>query len=61
MALIDAASPDVEGGANRVDGYQYGVILNVDGERFVDEGEDARAHTYAKFGRRIFEQPEHRA
>ncbi|WP_231186555.1 FAD-dependent tricarballylate dehydrogenase TcuA [Haladaptatus sp. DYF46] len=59
MALIDAASPDVEGGANRVDGYQYGVILNDHGERFVDEGEDARAHTYAKFGRKIFEQPNH--
>ena len=59
MALIDADSPDVEGGANRVDGYQYGVILNDDGERFVDEGEDARAHTYAKFGRKIFEQPNH--
>jgi tricarballylate dehydrogenase len=61
MAIIDAGSPDVEGGANRVDGYQYGVILNVEGERFVDEGEDARAHTYAKFGREIFEQPDHRA
>ncbi|WP_435156691.1 FAD-dependent tricarballylate dehydrogenase TcuA [Haladaptatus sp. DFWS20] len=59
MALIDAESPDVEGGANRVDGYQYGVILNDHGERFVDEGEDARAHTYAKFGRLIFEQPNH--
>lgn len=61
MALIDAGAPAFEGGANRVDGYQYGVILNVNGERFVDEGEDARAHTYAKFGRRIFEEPEHRA
>lgn len=61
MALIDANSPDVGGGANRVDGYQYGVILNVEGERFLDEGEDARAHTYAKFGRRIFEEPRHRA
>lgn len=59
MALIDAESPDVEGGANRVDGYQYGVILNDRGERFVDEGEDARAHTYAKFGRLIFEEPNH--
>lgn len=59
MALIDAGSPDAEGGANRVDGYQYGVILNREGERFVDEGEDARAHTYAKFGRLIFEQPGH--
>lgn len=61
MALIDANSPEVEGGANRVDGYQYGVILNMNGKRFVDEGEDARAHTYAKFGRRIFEQPGHEA
>jgi len=59
MALIDAGSPDAEGGANRVDGYQYGVILNEEGERFVDEGEDARAHTYAKFGRLIFEEPGH--
>jgi tricarballylate dehydrogenase len=61
MAIIDAASPDVEGGITRIDGYQYGVMLNHDGERFVDEGEDARAHTYAKFGRRIFEQPYHEA
>jgi tricarballylate dehydrogenase len=59
MAIIDANAPDVGGGANRVDGYQYGVILNVNGERFVDEGEDARAHTYAKFGREIFNQPDH--
>jgi tricarballylate dehydrogenase len=57
MALIDAAAPAVEGGTNRIDGYQYGLLLNHDGERFVDEGEDARAHTYAKFGREIFEQP----
>ncbi|MCY4730863.1 FAD-dependent tricarballylate dehydrogenase TcuA [Natronomonas gomsonensis] len=61
MALIDAGSPDVEGGITRIDGYQYGLIVNHDGERFVDEGEDARAHTYAKFGRRIFEQPYHEA
>lgn len=61
MALIDAESPDYEGGANRVDGYQYGVLLNDDGERFFDEGEDARAHTYAKLGRLIFEEPGHEA
>jgi len=61
MAIIDANAPDVGGGANRVDGYQYGVVLNVDGKRFVDEGEDARAHTYARFGREIFDQPEHLA
>lgn len=61
MALIDSESPEVEGGANRVDGYQYGVIINREGERFLDEGEDARAHTYARFGREIFEQPGHEA
>jgi tricarballylate dehydrogenase len=59
MAIIDANAPDTGGGANRVDGYQYGVILNADGRRFVDEGENARAHTYAKFGRKIFQQPGH--
>jgi tricarballylate dehydrogenase len=61
MAIIDAQSPDVEGGITRIDGYQYGVILNHDGKRFVDEGEGSRAHTYAKFGQRIFEQPYHEA
>jgi tricarballylate dehydrogenase len=61
MALIDAESPDAEGGITRIDGYQYGLIINHDGERFEDEGQDSRAHTYAKFGRRIFEQPYHEA
>lgn len=61
MAIIDVESPEVEGGITRIDGYQYGVILNHEGKRFVDEGEDSRAHTYAKFGREIFEQPFHEA
>lgn len=61
MAIIDAGSPDIEGGITRIDGYQYGLILNHAGQRFVDEGEDSRAHTYAKFGQRIFEQPYHEA
>lgn len=57
MSLIDANAPPARGGANRIDGYQYGVVLNHAGERFLDEGQDARAHTYAKFGREFFEQP----
>lgn len=61
MAIIDVESPDQEGGITRIDGYQYGLILNHEGERFVDEGEDSRAQTYAKFGREIFEQPYHEA
>lgn len=32
-------------------------MLNSLGERFVDEGEDFRNYTYAKFGKRILEQP----
>lgn len=32
-------------------------MINVQGERFVDEGEDFRNYTYAKFGRKILEQP----
>ncbi|MFB6161366.1 MAG: FAD-dependent tricarballylate dehydrogenase TcuA [Haloferacaceae archaeon] len=59
MSLIDGESPPARGGANRIDGYQYCVVLNHDGERFVDEGQDARAHTYAKFGRLFFEQERH--
>lgn len=61
MTVIDAGSPDVEGGQTLVSGYQYGIILNHDGERIVDEGEDSRAHTYAKFGRRVFEERYHEA
>lgn len=38
-------------------GYPLGLMLNARGERFVDEGEDFRNYTYAKFGRRIIEQP----
>lgn len=61
MTVIDAGTPEVEGGQTMVSGYQYGIILNHEGERFVDEGEDTRAHTYAKFGRKVFEQPYHEA
>ncbi|KAI9812734.1 MAG: hypothetical protein M1827_004490 [Pycnora praestabilis] len=38
-------------------GYPLGLMLNTQGERFVDEGVDLRNYTYAKFGRAILEQP----
>lgn len=38
-------------------GYPLGLMLNVEGKRFVDEGVDLRNYTYAKFGRAILEQP----
>jgi len=37
--------------------YPFGVMLNADGERFVDEGADWRNYTYAKYGRVILAQP----
>lgn len=42
-------------------GYPLGLTLNIEGQRFVDEGIDLRNYTYAKFGRAILQQPEHLA
>ena len=38
-------------------GYPLGIMVNAHGQRFVDEGEDFRNYTYAKFGRAILHQP----
>jgi len=38
--------------------YPLGIIVNMDGERFVDEGEDYRNLTYVRFGREIMAQPQ---
>jgi tricarballylate dehydrogenase len=37
--------------------YPLGLIVNMNGERFVDEGADLRNYTYAKYGREILKQP----
>ena len=37
--------------------YPWGVVVNASGERFLDEGADFRNYTYAKYGRRLLEQP----
>ena len=37
--------------------YPLGIMLNADGQRFVDEGADFRNYTYAKYGRVILGQP----
>jgi tricarballylate dehydrogenase len=41
--------------------YPLGLIVNVHGRRFVDEGADYRNYTYAKYGAAILRQPEARA
>ncbi len=41
--------------------YPYGLVVNIDGQRFVDEGADLRNYTYARYGRAILAQPERAA
>ena len=38
--------------------YPWGIMVNAQGRRFVDEGADFRNYTYAKYGRKILEQPD---
>ena len=38
--------------------YPLGIIVNIHGQRFVDEGADFRNYTYVKYGREILYQPE---
>jgi tricarballylate dehydrogenase len=37
--------------------YPWGIYINADGKRFVDEGADFRNYTYAKYGRVVLMQP----
>jgi tricarballylate dehydrogenase len=37
--------------------YPVGIIVNIRGERFVDEGADFRNYTYVKYGREVIQQP----
>jgi tricarballylate dehydrogenase len=37
--------------------YPLGIIVNIRGQRFVDEGADFRNYTYVKYGRAVIEQP----
>jgi tricarballylate dehydrogenase len=38
-------------------GYPFGIMVNAEGKRFVDEGADFRNYTYAKYGRAVLAQP----
>lgn len=38
-------------------GYPFGIMVNAEGKRFVDEGADLRNYTYAKYGRVVLAQP----
>jgi tricarballylate dehydrogenase len=57
----DAAAPDHGDRAvtNRYSrqGYPFGLVVNAEGRRFLDEGADFRNYTYAKYGAEILHQP----
>ena len=38
-------------------GYPIGIVVNREGQRFIDEGADFRNYTYAKYGAEILRQP----
>jgi tricarballylate dehydrogenase len=55
---IDARSPRFDGGiATRLDSIPFGIVVNRDGQRFYDEGEDLWPKRYAIWGRNVAEQP----
>ena len=55
---IDARAPLYDGGiCTRIDCVSLGVVVNRDGERFYDEGEDFWPKRYAIWGRLVAGQP----
>ncbi len=53
----DSPIPHIERRKFRKISYPFGVMLNAEGRRFVDEGADFRNYTYAQYGRAVLEQP----
>src|SRR5262249_44023572 len=44
-------------GAYQKHSYPFGIMVNANGERFLDEGADFQTLTYARFGREVLAQP----
>ena len=55
---IDARSPRFDGGiVTRVDSLPFGIVVNTDGRRFYDEGEEIWPKRYAIWGGLVAAQP----
>jgi tricarballylate dehydrogenase len=55
---IDGRAPKFDGGiVTRVDCVSLGIVVNQDGRRFHDEGEDFWPKRYAIWGRLVAQQP----
>jgi tricarballylate dehydrogenase len=58
MVAIDARAPLYDGGiVTRVDCVSLGIMVNREGQRFYDEGEDFWPKRYAIWGRLVAQQP----
>jgi tricarballylate dehydrogenase len=58
MVAIDARAPLYDGGiCTRVDCVSLGIMVNRDGQRFYDEGEDFWPKRYAIWGRLVAQEP----
>ena len=56
---LDARAPKFDGGiTTRLDSVPYSVVVNRNGDRFYDEGEDVWPKRYAIWGRLIAQQPD---
>lgn len=59
MVAVDARSPLYDGGiCTRIDCVSMGIVVNRNGERFYDEGEDFWPKRYAIWGRLVAMQPD---
>lgn len=55
---VDARSPKYDGGiVTRVDSIPFGIVVNIEGKRFYNEGEDLWPKRYAIWGKLVAEQP----
>jgi tricarballylate dehydrogenase len=58
-SIVSEDSPMIEAASSGSERYSYPycIMVNRDGQRFADEGEDLQVFTYAKFGKEILKQP----
>lgn len=55
---VDASAPDYDMGDSAIRHcHQFGIIVNSEGKRFLDEGADFSLNTYARYGREVLRQP----
>ena len=58
-SIVSEDSPMIEAASSGSERYSYlyCIMVNREGKRFIDEGEDFHVYTYAKFGKEILKQP----